>query len=257
MVSSAVFLVVTLAVLGLQNLRLQALISPPEQDIAVLAERQVNQDRLQLLLLNNFPDLGFRNLMADWTFLNFLQYFGDNRYRQETGYGLSADYFEVILERDPYFYLAYVYLSSSASIFAGQAERAIKLQERGLESLSPSFPPEGYFIWRHKGIDEILFLDDAEAASLSHHIAADWAAQSSDPRAQEDQYTLRRTADFLASKPDETQAQIGAWAQVLASTPDDKTRARVIENIERIGYEVVPNDQGGYSIRPKESTAQE
>lgn len=240
-----------LGILRLQNSRLQSLISPSKEDISDLASRQVSQDQSQLTIFKNLPDFGFRNLMSDWTFLNFLQYFGNNPYRQETGYGLSADYFEVILERDPYFYLAYVYLSSSVSIFAGDAERAIELQEKALKRLSPEFPPEGYFIWRHKGIDEILFLDDAEAASRSHYIASAWAAESSDPRAQEDQYSLRRTADFLAGNPDKTQAQINAWVQVLSSVPDEKTRAQVIENIEAIGYEVVPNEQGSYSVRPK------
>ncbi|MGD1943531.1 MAG: hypothetical protein ACFB0G_19730, partial [Leptolyngbyaceae cyanobacterium] len=133
----------------------------------------------------------------------------------------------------------------------------VELQERGLQSLSPEFPPEGYFIWRHKGIDEILFLDDAEAASLSHQIAAEWAAQSSDPRAQEDQVSLQQTADFLAGNPDGTQAQIGAWAQVLGAVPDEKTQAEVIKNIEALGYEVVPNEQGSYSIQPQASTTEE
>ena len=256
-IKGSIFGLIVAGIVTMQVSRLRSALSPQTSALPRQAELQTQEMQLQLSLLKTLPDLGFRNLIADWTFLNFLQYFGSNEYRQINGYGLSADYFDVILERDPYFYLAYVYLSSSVSIFAGQAEKAVELQERGLQSLSPEFPPEGYFIWRHKGIDEILFLDDAEAASHSHQIAAEWAAQSSDPRAQEDQISLQQTAEFLASNPDRTQAQIGAWAQVLGAVPDEKTQAEVIKNIEALGYEVVPNEQGSYSIQPQASATEE
>lgn len=256
-IKSSVFVLIVSGIVVMQISRLRLVLTPQDSVLPQQAESQTQEAQLQLSLLKVTPDLGFDNLIADWTFLNFLQYFGSNEYRQIDGYGLSADYFDVILERDPYFYLAYVYLSSSVSIFAGQAEKAVELQERGLQALSPEFPPEGYFIWRHKGIDEVLFLDDAEAASRSHHTAAEWAAQSSDPRAQEDRISLQRTAEFLASDPDKTQAQIGAWAQVLGSVPDNKTQAEVIKNIEALGYEVVPNEQGSYSIRPQASSAED
>ncbi|MEM6433191.1 MAG: hypothetical protein AAF773_04920 [Cyanobacteria bacterium P01_D01_bin.115] len=256
-IKSGIFVLIMSCITAMQISRLRSALTPQDSTLPQQAELQTQEAQLQLSLLKTLPDLGFRNLVADWTFLNFLQYFGSNEYRQINGYGLSADYFDVILERDPYFYLAYVYLSSSVSIFAGQAEKAVELQERGLQYLSPEFPPEGYFIWRHKGIDEVLFLDDAEAASRSHQIAAEWAAQSSDRRAQEDQISLQRTAEFLASNPDKTQAQIGAWSQVLGSVPDEKTQAEVIKNIEALGYEVVPNEQGSYSIKPQASTAEE
>ena len=256
-IKGGIFVLIVSGIATMQISRLRSALTPQNSALSQQAELQTQEAQLQLSLLKTLPDLGYRNLIADWTFLNFLQYFGSNEYRQINGYALSADYFDVILERDPYFYLAYVYLSSSVSIFAGQAEKAVELQERGLQYLSPEFPPEGYFIWRHKGIDEVLFLDDAEAASRSHQIAAEWAAQSSDPRAQEDQVSLQRTAEFLASNPDKTQAQIGAWAQVLGSVPDEKTQAEVIKNIEALGYEVVPNEQGSYSIQPRASTAEE
>jgi hypothetical protein len=248
--SKFAFLLIAIAgILALQQTRLQSLTDPQANEIERLAEIEASQNDLQLQLLRNLPDLGFRNLVADWTFLNFLQYFGNHEYRQITGFGLSGDYFDVIINLDPYAYLPYQYLSSSVSLFAAEPERAVALQAKGLESLAPDFPPKSYFIWRHKGIDEILFLDDYEAATHSHEMAADWAAQSSFPLAEDDQHSLRRTAEFLASNPNRTDVQINAWVQVLQSAPDAKTQAVAIENLRALGIEVVQNEDGTLSLQ--------
>ena len=242
-------LMVVAGIFALQHTRLQSVIAPAASTLPQQAANDVRKSELQLLLLKNLPDFGFRNLIANWTFLNFLQYFGNSDYRQLTGYGLSADYFEVILERDPYDYLPYQYLSSSVSLFAGQPARAVELQEAGLQHLRPNFPVKSFFIWRHKGIDEMLFLDDLPAAIRSHEMAADWASQSSDPRAADAQQSLRQTAEFLRGDPDRETVQINAWAQVLMSAPDDKTRAVAIENIEALGGSIVEQPDGRFAIR--------
>jgi hypothetical protein len=243
--------VLVAGIIQLQRTRLQSTLNPGREMSPEQAAALQEQSAFQLSLIRLMPDFGFDNLTADWVFLNFLQYFGNSDERQLTGYGLSADFFEIILDKDPYSYRPYLYLSSSVSLFAGQPERAVALQERGLQSLTPNLPPNSYFIWRNKGIDEILFLGDYEAATRSHEMAADWAAQSAYPEAEEDQYSLRRTAEFLAQNPDSTNIQISAWVQVLSYAPDDKTRAKAIQNIEALGYEITPSEGGGYSVQPK------
>jgi len=248
-------LVLVAGIAQMQQSRLQSTFNPSDESLSQQANQESQKLAAQLLLIENMPDFGFRNLVADWTFLTFLQYFGRNEHRQITGYGQSADFFDIIIDRDPYAYTPYIYLSSSISLFAGEPERSIKLQEIGLQSLSPSLPPRSYFIWRSKGIDEILFLDDYQAASRSHAMAADWAAQSPYPEAAADQHSLRRTAEFLAQNPDAVEIQVSAWAQVLSYAPDHKTRAVAVRNIEALGYEVVLLEEGDFSIRPKQPTA--
>ncbi len=49
-------------------------------------ERQNTQTITQMRLLANLPSFGFDNLVADWAFLQFLQFFGDSAARQVTGY---------------------------------------------------------------------------------------------------------------------------------------------------------------------------
>ncbi len=234
----------------LQRARLNNVLSPPSETLTAQAKADTQREVQRLAVWRNLPDFGFRNLVADWVFLNFLQYFGNFEQRQVTGYGLSSDYFEVILNRDPFYYLFYMYLSSSASIFAGQADRAVALQEKYLtETLSPRIPPESFYIWRHKGIDEVLFLNNLAAAQQSHRMAAEWAEQSSDPNRAELAASFRRYADFLATNPDATQLQINAWAQILMSAPDQKTRAVATENIRALGGDVVQDAEGRFSIR--------
>lgn len=240
-------------IIGLQQVRQDRIFAEQGEELIRQANSQAQKTASQVQLLANIPSLGFRNLVADWTFLQFLQYFGNKEHRQITGYGLSGDFFEIIIDRDPYAYDPYIFLSSSLTLFAAQPERAVELQEKGLQSLTPKLPPESYFIWRSKGIDEILFLDDTEAARRSHEIAAQWAAQSPDPRAEEDQQSLKRTAEFLATDPDNPQVQVNAWLQVLASAPDEAAQTIAIQNIEAIGYEVVPRASGGYSVQPRNS----
>jgi len=70
-----------------------------------------------------------------------LQYFGNREHRDVTGYGLSGDFFEVIIDREPYAYDPYIFLSSSLTLYAAQPERAVELQAKGLQSLTPELPP--------------------------------------------------------------------------------------------------------------------
>lgn len=246
-------LALLLSIVALQQVRWQRLFAAEGEALAQQAELELQKRTLQVQLLKNLPALGFRNLLHDWTFLQFLQYFGNWEHRRLTGYDLADNYFEVMVDRDPYHFDAYIFMSSTLSVYASQPERAVELQKLGLESLTPEAPPEAYFIWRQVGIDQILFLDDIAGAIESHEMAAQWAAQSPDPRGAEDQFSLQKTADFLKTDPDNTSVQVNAWLQVLAASVYEETQSIAIANIEALGYELQPvND--GYMARPKRAT---
>jgi hypothetical protein len=213
-------------------------------------ERQADQERLRLSLLEKMPTFGFNNLIADWTFLSFLQYFGDEPARLKTDYGLSPDYFEVILSRDPYFTQAYTFLSTSGSIYAGKPEQATEIMQRGLQSLKPNVPPDSFYAWRQLGIDQLLFLGDSKAAQQSFLTSAQWAAQSSLPGSREAAVFSQRTADFLAANPNSKSAQVAAWAMVLTNAPDNRTRKTAIERIRILGGQVIQNPNGSFGVQP-------
>lgn len=207
-------------------------------------------EKLRLEFLQKVPGFGFDNLIGDWTFLQFLQYFGDQTARQKTDYSLSPDYFEVILGRDPYFIQTYPFLSTSASIYAGLPERSTELMQTSLQSLKPNVPSGSYFVWRQLAIDQLLFTGDAEAAHQSFLKAAEWADQSTEPGSQEAAQFSRQTAGFLATNPDSKTAQVAAWVMVLSNAPDDRTRQTAIQRIKALGGQLTQQPDGTFRVQP-------
>lgn len=240
-----------LGILLLQSLRLQRLNSTVELRSSSQQQQQQQQQRAQaqLLALSQMPSFGFDNLIADWSFLQFLQYFGDILTRQQTGYSLSPYFFESIIPRDPYFARPYIFLSASTSAHAGQPEKAVALMEQGLTFMEPNFPADSYLVWRYKGLDEFLFLGDYPSAQVSLFTAADWVQQSDITDGHTIANSLRQTAQFLAQNPTGKEAQISAWAQVLAQAADEATRKTAIERIEALGGEIIISETGRVSVR--------
>ncbi|WP_448574374.1 hypothetical protein [Trichothermofontia sp.] len=232
-------------------LQLPLLTTLRQQQTSSLAslQRQSAIEKQRLQVLQHLPTFGFDNLMADWVFLNFLQYFGDDEARAQTGYDLSPEYFEVIVRRDPRFVRGYLFLSQSTSLFAALPKRTIALMERGLSTLTPQIPPNSYYVWRYKGIDELLFLGDAQAAQHSFRQAADWASQHPDPESQQVAQLSRSMADFLAENPRSQSALVGAWSMVLQSAVDNRTRDRAIAQIKELGGTFETDGQGRIIIR--------
>ncbi|HIK56213.1 MAG TPA: hypothetical protein IGS37_13755 [Synechococcales cyanobacterium M55_K2018_004] len=213
-------------------------------------QRDVAAEWARLAILQQMPSLGYDNLIASTTFLNFLQYFGDIPAREKSDYSLSPEYFEVILRRDPFFREAYTFLSTSTALYAGMPERSIALTSEGLSHLTPTVPVGSFFVWRNKAIDQLLFLGDAAGAQQSFETAADWAIASGLPNSQNAAAVSRQTAQFLAKNPDSKAAQAAAWAMVLTNAPDDRTRRTAIEKIEALGGKIVINPDGSFHLQP-------
>jgi hypothetical protein len=232
----------------IQFSRLQKLLTNQQSVTLETLEKDIKSEKLRLNLLNKMPSFGYDNLIGDWVYLNFLQYFGDDHVRAQTGYSLSPEYFEVILKRDPRFLKSYLSLSISTSIYAGMPERAIALTEKGLKSLSPWVPQRSYYVWRYKGIDELLFLGNAQAAQESFATAANWASNFSDTESKLIATNSQITAEFLKRNPNSKYAQISTWAMVFNNQVDEKTRKRAIREIEVLGGKVVKTSEGTQKI---------
>jgi hypothetical protein len=185
--------------------------------------------------LKKLPDAGFQNLISDWVFLQFLQYFGDKETRQKIGYRVSPEFFEVIIRNDPRYAPFYFYLSTSSTLYAGQPGRTVTLMNEGLQHMTPQTPSNSYLVWRTKAIDELLFLGDGEAARSSFIKAAEWAEQSPDSSARQVVHSSRQMADYLENNPNSKPAQINAWAGILLTPVDEKTKQLVIQKIEELG----------------------
>jgi hypothetical protein len=202
----------------------------------------------QLSALKNAPSFGFKNLIADWSFVQFLQYFGDDEARGRIGYGDSARYLSVVIHHDPYLRDFYVFLSGSSTIFAGKPEETVQVMSEGLNQLRVQRAPDSYYIWRYKGTDELLFLNDGKAAQKSFEMAANWALQSAGEEATMVAQVSQQTAQFLAENPGSHLAQINAWGSILTTALDNQTRNRAIEKIRELGGDVMMTEDGQMQI---------
>lgn len=226
--------------------------NPQKNPAAYTRQEQIAKTRLQVL--KEMPSFGFSNLIADWAYLNFIQYYGDREARKETDYSLAPDYFEVIVDRDPRFAQAHLTLSTATSVYAGEPKKSVAYLEKSLQFLSPEINKDANFVWSYKGTDELLFLGDVEAAQKSFAMAAKWGYARGDELGRVIANRHQETAQFLADNPDSKKAQVRAWGTVLSNVADEETRQDVIEEIRSLGGDVVETQRGYRIISPEEET---
>lgn len=238
------------SLLFLQHSHLQSLKGRVQVSDAQIHEKD-RATSFQLTIWKLMPSFGFANVLADWQLLNFIQYFGESEERQVTGYATATQFFDVVIDRDPRFVGAYLYLTNTVSVYAGKPLEAIGLMEKGLASMTPVAPSRSFFVWRYKGTDEMLFLGDNKSAQQSFQTAADWAEQSDDVEAALVARLSRQTAAFLAANPNSTPALINGWMNVLSRAIDDVVRQEAINQIEALGGEILVSQEGQVTVRYK------
>ena len=219
------------------------------EDVETGYEKQEQTKKLDLELLKQMPSFGFGNLIADWVMLQFIQYTGDGKARRQTDYSLSPSYLETVIQHDPLYVRAYLFISPSSSIFAGKPEQTVALMEEGLKSLSPEVPLS-YFVWLYKGVDEFLFLGDVKSAINSYQMAAEWAEIAGDSQIAQ---SASRSAHFLSQNPNSGRAKVGAWFSVWVNAPDERTRQLAKQEIKKAGgtLKITP-DGRAIATPPKE-----
>lgn len=217
--------------------------------------RQEQMQATNLELADTLPSFGFNNLVANWMFLQFVQYFGDGDARDVTGYNLVPEYYQPIVERDPRFVSAHLHLSSANTMFAGRPKLSIELLEESLAHLSPEMSNRAFQLWVYKATDEMLFTDDLKAAKNSYQQAKEWAEQSDHASSDGIAGYAQRMINFLESDPDTQEARIGAWGMILMMSEQPAVQEEAIEEIEALGGEVVRDAEGritGVRLPPEE-----
>jgi len=214
-------------------------------------QQQEQLQRNRLALIRKLPSFGYDNLIADWLFLDFIQYYGDNPARQVTGNSLAPEYFQQVVQRDPRFVESYLYLAPATSLFAGRPNKTVAIMAQGLKFVDPK-QPSSYQLWSYKGIDQLLFLGDTEGAKQSYQMAAQWASHFSDEFSQ---YVAQSSLDsikFLNTNPDSRLARASAWAAILGNARDDQTRELAISKIKATGGELIITPTGITVRMPKD-----
>ncbi len=211
-------------------------------------QREEAKTKVQLSLVQKLPAFGFNNLIADWYFMSYMQYFGDVAVRQEAGYGAAMSYLDLILDRDPRFFNAYFYLSNTGTIYTGQPERSVALMDRGLKSFLPRVPDRSYYIWRLKAVDELLFLGKTLDARKSMQTAVNWARQYPTEESLSVAQVSQNTVNYLARNPNSKKAQFDAWSMVLTGAVDEAVAKRAIAEIGALGGKVTISPTGAFQV---------
>ena len=210
------------------------------------------QEAVKLRLLKQLPTFGFSNLVADWTFLSFLQYYGDNDVRAKTGYALSPQYFDIITRLDPRFVDIYLFLSGSISYQLGDPQTAIRLMDRGTAALSPQISPKAFQVWRFKGLDQLLLLGDVPGSIHSHEMAAKWVQGTP---YQEIAPLFQQTAEFLRRDPNSVPVRFQAWTSIYyqaGAARDRTTQERAKQEILALGGQTHIQDGQLTFVLPEE-----
>lgn len=236
-----------LGVCALQYRQFQALTDRNGLDVAA-EQARVRQEALSLKTLKYIPGFGFDALVADWTLLKFFDYFGDDPARNVTDYSLAPNYFDVILDRDPYFWEAYFFMSGASTLYAGRPDRTVALFNEHLPKLGPTTPRQAYLLWSYKATDELLFLADSEAAKQSYAMGVDWAEANGSPEALIARDSYRDSIKFLEADPHSRPAQISAWDGILINALDRATQALAVQKIQELGGQVIFDEDGSHRV---------
>jgi hypothetical protein len=223
--------------------------------IAQNPQQAERQESLRLKALGRIPagGLTFNNLLADGTFLSFLQYYGDDDARQQTGYSISPQYFDEITRRDPRFVEAYLFLSGVLSYQLGQPDLAMQYRQRGTDVLSPQQHPGAAAVWEFQALDKLLLTNDVPGAIQGYENAAAWAAVSSDPEVKKAEPLFRRFAGFLKTDPDSRLIRFTAWVtiyQQAVAIKDQATQTRARQAILALGGTEFKNTKGELDFAP-------
>jgi hypothetical protein len=242
----------TLVNIGIGLATFAGVVSLQMQRQNFLATQQVNNLPLwqqqeaitstQLRLWRDMPGFGFDNMIANFWLIQFNIYLGDDDARGALGYGLTPDFFRVILGQDPRFIRAYLILSTIGSLYAGEPEESIQIAAQAMTRLSPQVP-DSYFPWLYRGTDEMLFLGDGKAALKSFQTAAAWAKPWNTP---ESEAVVQRAQSLVASlreNPDSRVAKTIGWLSILGYATTPRVQAIAIQKILEGGGRVerLPN----------------
>jgi hypothetical protein len=119
-------------------------------------------------------------------------------------------------------------------MYAGKPQKTITLMKQVLDSISPTKSSDTALLWTAKGVDELLFMGDNQAARHSYQMAAQWASLLDNEQGKNLADRYYQTAQFLATNPDNTEAQIAAWNMVLPNLRDEQTKQEVIIKIKEL-----------------------
>ncbi len=173
--------------------------------------------------LLDFTSLGHRTLLADFTWLSAIQYYGKH-HMGDRMYPLAEHLFEVTTRIDPQFRSAYIFGGLVMADEAGDLDAARRFFVRGTRS-----NPEDWILAFHRGFIEYMRGDRSVGALLM-------ARASKMPGAEA--YASRMAA-YACSRVGRTELALRLWEEMSASG-DPATRALAEERLRALRAPAAP-----------------
>lgn len=196
------------------------------------------QDRLQseptdfvLAAGKNLPSLGFRNAMADFFWLQFVQYYGDISTRSRSGYGLSYRYLDTITDRDPRFVKAYIFVNLAVTYQMGRPDLSEKLFLKGIAN-----NPENYNLWQARGFLHFLYTGDLKKAAYAFRQNAGFAvAQEGNAKQHWANYWIGIAKAIEMPDVDTRYTRRKIWEEIYSTTEDRQVKKMALVFLKPLG----------------------
>jgi tetratricopeptide (TPR) repeat protein len=165
---------------------------------------------------------GLDNLVADWYWLQYVQYFGDTEAREKTNFDYCDDYLELITALDPKFVKAYAAASYAVAGMQDNPDKALKILAQGIK-LNPATEGSWELYRNYAGV-AFLYKKDLPTAAKYFTKAADAPGAPA---------VFRSFAAAFYSKMNNKERAISLWVQYYREAPTqdlkDKTRKKLID----------------------------
>jgi tetratricopeptide (TPR) repeat protein len=215
-----------IALCSFQVLWMQALASQRDTH----ASQQDIREDIVLDTFAKLPDFGNRNLIADFLWLRFAQYFGDTQARARSGYGLNYRYLKTITDRNPHFENAYRVANLAVAYRMGRTDLADDLLAKGIQA-----NPDAYLLWQTRGFLHFLYTGDiAKAVYCFRRNAGLAVAVGGNSQQHWGNYWFAMSKYLEVSKSNTwTRRQI--WAEVYANSSDSSTQTLALNQLDKLG----------------------
>jgi tetratricopeptide (TPR) repeat protein len=167
---------------------------------------------------------GMDNLVADWYWLQYVQYFGDGVARKKTNFDYCDDYLELITALDPKFVKAYAAASYAVAGMQDNPDKALQILARGIK-LNPATEGSWELYRNYAGV-AFLYKKDLPTAAKYFAKAADA------PGAPE---VFRSFAAAFYNRMNDKERAVSLWVQYYREAPTQELKDKTKKNLIDLG----------------------
>lgn len=174
--------------------------------------------------------LGFDQVVADYFWLEFVNYVGDSKKRSLDRYDRADKYIDLITGLDPQFVQAYWFAMFIVSGEQRRPDRAADLIERGIRA-----NPNNWYLPFIAGVNQLLYAKNDDAAAKYYRQAAKYPGAPN---------WLERQAQIIEAHAPRLIKEGYSWLSIFKSASESRVREHAKEQSVRIwvrAFKSAPN----------------